>query len=164
MARVKLQKETSPVFIWVVFFLISTVTMGVLFVGIPGSGFNGLRSGVYFDMEAGFDDARFMDSRIKCESSEALKGIRAALVELRSDYPVERVTLKLENYPSGYKFQVRYVTYYAQKLNFGGDKIFRRGSQVGDPEIDAQVKQKDAEIEKAIRDTLESYFVSRGAK
>jgi hypothetical protein len=85
-------------------------------------------------------------------------------VELRPDYPVERVTLKLENYASGYKFQVRYVTYYAQKLNIGGDKIFRRGSQVGDPEIDAQVKQKDAEIEKAIRDALESYFVSRGAK
>ena len=115
-------------------------------------------------MEAGFDDARFMDNRIKCEPSEALKAVRAALLELRPDYPVERVSVKLENYPSGYKFQVRYVTYYAQKLNFGGDKIFRRGSQVGDPAIDAEVKQKDAEIEKAIRDALESYFVSRGAK
>ena len=48
---------------------------------------------------------------------------------------------------------------------------YRQFYQVGieaiglnDPEIDAEVKQKDAEVEKTIRDALESYFVSRGAK
>ena len=91
--------------------------------------------------------------------------MQAALQAVKSDYPVERVTVKLENYASGYKFAVRYVTYYAQRLNVGGEgKLFRRGAQVGDAELDREVKAKDEELEKAIRGALEKYFKSKGAQ
>jgi hypothetical protein len=94
-----------------------------------------------------------------------LKDIRAALLAVKPDYPVDRVTLSLENYASGYKFKVRYITYYAQRLNlFEQGKLFRRGSEVGDPALDAEVKAKDDELEGAIRKSLETYFKSKGAQ
>lgn len=162
---VKLQKETSPLATIALLAAVTTVTILVLYLGIPGTGFHGLRAGVHFDMEAGFEDARFMDNRLKCESNEALREVQAALQAVKSDYPVERVTVKLENYASGYKFAVRYVTYYAQRLNLGGEgKLFRRGGQVGDAELDREVKAKDEELEKAIRGALEKYFKSKGAQ
>jgi len=67
---VKLQKETSPLTTIVLLATVTTVTMLVLYLGIPGTGFHGLRAGVHFDMEAGFEDARFMDNRLKCESTK----------------------------------------------------------------------------------------------
>jgi hypothetical protein len=162
---VQLKPETSPLVTIVLLFAVTSVTMLVMYLGIPGTGFHGLRAGVHFDLEAGFEDARFMDNRIKCESAEALREVQNALVAIKSDYPIERVTVKLENYASGYKFAVRYVTYYAQRLNLGGEgKFFRRGAQVGDAELDREVKAKDDELEKAIRGALEKYFKAKGAQ
>jgi hypothetical protein len=162
---VQLKSETSPLVTIVLLFAVTSVTMLVMYLGIPGTGFHGLRAGVHFDLEAGFEDARFMDNRIKCESAEALREVQNALVAIKSDYPIERVTVKLENYASGYKFAVRYVTYYAQRLNLGGEgKFFRRGAQVGDAELDREVKAKDDELEKAIRGALEKYFKAKGAQ
>ena len=106
-----------------------------------------------------------MDNRIVCDSKEVLKDVRAALLTVKPDYPVDRVTVSLENYASGYKFKVRYVTYYAQRLNlFDKGKLFPRGSEVGDPALDAEVKAKDDELEGTIRKTLEAYFKSKGAQ
>lgn len=162
---VQLQKETSPLVTLALFFAVTSLTILVMYLGIPGTGFHGLRAGVHFDMEAGFEDARFMDNRIQCDSAAALREVQAALVAVKADYPVERVTVKLENYASGYKFAVRYVTYYAQRLNLGGEgKLFRRGAQVGDADLDREVKAKDEELEKAIRGALEKYFKSKGAQ
>lgn len=162
---VQLQKETSPLVTLALFFTVTTLTILMMYLGIPGTGFHGLRAGVHFDMEAGFEDARFMDNRIQCDSAAALREVQAALVAVKADYPVERVTVKLENYASGYKFAVRYVTYYAQRLNLGGEgKLFRRGAQVGDADLDREVKAKDEELEKAIRGALEKYFKSKGAQ
>jgi hypothetical protein len=162
---VQLQKETSPLVTLALFFAVTSLTILVMYLGIPGTGFHGLRAGVHFDMEAGFEDARFMDNRIPCDSAAALREVQAALVAVKADYPVERVTVKLENYASGYKFGVRYVTYYAQRLNLGGEgKLFRRGAQVGDADLDREVKAKDEELEKAIRGALEKYFKSKGAQ
>jgi hypothetical protein len=162
---VKLQSATNPIVTMLWLLVISLATFIMMYMGVPGTGFNGLRAGVFFDMETGFDDARFMDNRIVCESKEALQSVQAELLKVKPDYPINRVTVHLENYASGYKFQVRYVTYYAQSLNFGGEgRIFRRGSQVGDPDLDKEVKQKDAELEKTIRSALEHYFKSKGAQ
>ena len=165
MAAVKLQKESNPVVTLLSLMGITLITLIVMYAGLPGTGFHGIKAGVYFDMESGFEDARFMDNRIVCDSKDALKDIRAALLAVKPDYPVDRVTLSLENYASGYKFKVRYVTYYAQRLNlFEQGKLFRRGSEVGDPVLDAEVKAKDDELEGAIRKSLETYFKSKGAQ
>ncbi|NBV78581.1 MAG: hypothetical protein EBR62_01775 [Verrucomicrobia bacterium] len=165
MAAVKLQKESNPVVTLLSLMGITLITLIVMYAGLPGTGFHGIKAGVYFDMESGFEDARFMDNRIVCDSKDALKDIRAALLAVKPDYPVDRVTLSLENYASGYKFKVRYVTYYAQRLNlFEQGKLFRRGSEVGDPALDAEVKAKDDELEGAIRKSLETYFKSKGAQ
>jgi hypothetical protein len=162
---VKLKKETNPVVTLVSAMGVTVIALIIMYAGLPGTGFHGVKAGVYFDMESGFDDARFMDNRIACDSKEAIKGIRAALQAVKSDYPVDRVTLSLENYASGYKFKVRYVTYYGQKLNlFDGGKLLRRGSEVGDPAIDAEVKRLDDELEGTIRKALEAYFKSKGAQ
>ena len=165
MAAVKLQKESNPVVTLLSLMGVTLITLIIMYAGLPGTGFHGIKAGVYFDMESGFEDARFMDNRIVCDSKDALKDIRAALLAVKPDYPVDRVTLSLENYASGYKFKVRYVTYYAQRLNlFEQGKLFRRGSEVGDPALDAEVKAKDDELEGAIRKTLETYFKSKGAQ
>jgi len=162
---VKLQKESNPVVTLVSAMGVTLIALLIMYAGLPGTGFHGVKAGVYFDMDSGFEDARFMDNRIACDSKEALKGIRAALLAVKSDYPVDRVTLGLENYASGYKFKVRYVTYYGQKLNlFDGGKLLRRGSEVGDPAIDAEVKRLDDELEGTIRKSLEAYFKSKGAQ
>jgi len=56
------------------------------------------------------------------------------------------------------------VTYYGQRLALGEEKLFRRGTQVGEPKLDAELKAKDDAFEKAIRDTIEAYFKSKGAQ
>ena len=165
MAAVKLQKATNPLVTLLSIIGVTLITIIVMYAGIPGTGFHGLKAGVYFDMEAGFEDAYFMDNRIACDSKVALKDIQAALVTIKPDYPAQRVTLSFENYASGYKFKVRYVTYYGQRLNlFEPGNLLRRGSVVGEPALDAEIKHLDDELEGAIRKALELYFKSKGAQ
>lgn len=104
-----------------------------------------------------------MDHTIKCDSKEVTAEVRKALQKVKPDYPVAKAYVTLTNYPSGYKFHVTYATYYGQRFSFSGDKWFRRGVQVGEPTIDAELKSKDDELEKAIRDAIEAYFKSKGA-
>ena len=162
---VELEKERNPIFGIILFFLIPVVAGVILWHGVPGSQFNGMCPGIFFPIQAELpEDARFMDNRIKCDSKEALAAVQAALRKVRSDYPVEFVSVQLENYQSGYKFRVSYPTYYAQRLDFSaGWPTFRKGSIVGDAELEAEVKAKDDALEKAIRDALEAYFKSKGA-
>lgn len=162
---VELEKERNPIFGIILFFLIPVVAGVILWHGVPGSQFNGMRPGIFFPIQAELpEDARFMDNRIKCDSKEALAAVQAALRKVRFDYPVEFVSVQLENYQSGYKFRVSYPTYYAQRLDFSaGWPTFRKGSIVGDAELEAEVKAKDDALEKAIRDALEAYFKSKGA-
>ncbi|MGA0134503.1 MAG: hypothetical protein ACO3ND_09135 [Opitutales bacterium] len=162
---VKLEKEGNPVVGIILFFLVPVVAGVVLWHGIPGSKFNGMRPGVFFPLQTELpEDARFMDNRIKCDSQEALVAVQSALRKVQSDYPVEFVTVRLENYASGYKFRVSYPTYFAQRLDFSdGWPTFRKGALVGDAELEAQVRTKDALLEKTIRDSLEAYFKSKGA-
>ena len=89
--------------------------------------------------------------------------VSAALLKVKPDYPVAKASVFLTNYPSGYKFHVTYASYYGQHFSFSGEKWFRRGAQVGEPTIDAEIKAKDDEFEKAIRDAIEAYFKSKGA-
>lgn len=162
---VELEKERTPIFKIILFLLIPVVAGYILWNGIPGSKFNGMRPGVFFPIQTELpEDARFMDNRIKCDSKEALIAVQTALRKVQADYPVEFVTVQLENYQSGYKFRVSYPTYFAQRLDFSaGWPTFRKGSVVGDAELEAQVKAKDDLLEKTIRDALEAYFKSKGA-
>lgn len=166
MCSVQLQKERHPLVTIALLVSVSLITGAVLYLGVPGTEFRGMRSGVYFHMGVDIpEEARFMDNKIVCKSDEALKAVQTALLKVKPDYPVELVRVQLENYPSGYKFNVHYVSYYAQKFDlFGEGKIFRKGAIVGDPVLDAEVKAKDDAFEKAIRDALEAYFKSKGAQ
>jgi hypothetical protein len=89
--------------------------------------------------------------------------VRKALLKVKPDYPVAKASVFLTNYPSGYKFHVTYASYYGQHFSFSAEKWFRRGAQVGEPTIDAEIKAKDDAFEKAIRDAIEAYFKSKGA-
>ena len=162
---VELEKERNPIIGITLFLLIPVVTGFILWNGIPGSKFNGVRSGIFFPLQTELpEDARFMDNRIKCDSKEALTAVQAALRKVQSDYPVQFVSVQLENFQSGYKFRVSYPTYYAQRMDFSaGWPIFRKGAIVGDADLDAQVKAKDDQLEKVIREALEAYFKSKGA-
>jgi hypothetical protein len=163
MCSVELKKPMSPVAGLLALVAVSVVSFAILYFGIPGTGFRGLQTGIFFPFEVEFADARFMDNKIKCDSKEVTAEVRKALQKIKPDYPVAQANVTLTNYPSGYKFHVAYVTYYGQRFSFAGEKWFRRGVQVGEPTIDAELKAKDDEFEKAIRDTIEAYFKSKGA-
>ena len=163
MCSVELKKPMSPVVGLLSLAAVSVISFAILYFGIPGSGFRGLQTGIFFPFEAEFADARFMDHTIKCDSKEVTVEVRKALQKVKSDYPVAKAYVTLTNYPSGYKFHVTYATYYGQRFSFSGDKWFRRGVQVGEPTIDAELKSKDDVLEKAIRDSIEAYFKSKGA-
>jgi hypothetical protein len=163
MCSVELKKPMSPVAVMASLIAVTAVSAALLYFGVPGTAFHGMKSGVFFPMDVEFDDARFMDNKIKCDSKEVTAEVRKALQKVKPDYPVAKAYVTLTNYPSGYKFHVSYVTYYGQRFSFSGDKWFRRGVQVGEPTIDAELKAKDDELEKAIRDTIEAYFKSKGA-
>ncbi len=163
MCSVEIKKPMSPAIGLLALAAVSLVSAAVLYFGVPGTGFRGMQTGIFFPFEVEFADARFMDNKIKCESKEVTAEVRKALQKIKADYPVAQANVTLTNYPSGYKFHVSYVTYYGQRFSFGGDKWFRRGVQVGEPTIDAEPKAKDDELEKAIRDTIEAYFKSKGA-
>ncbi len=163
MCSVELKKPMSPVVGLLALAAVSVISFAILYFGIPGSGFQGMQTGIFFPFEAEFADARFMDHTIKCDSKEVTAEVRKALQKVKPDYPVAKASVTLTNYPSGYKFHVTYVTYYGQRLALGEDKMFRRGVQVGEPTIDAELKSKDDVLEKAIRDAIEAYFKSMGA-
>lgn len=163
MCSVELKKPMHPMAVMASLIAVTAVSAALLYFGVPGTAFHGMKSGVFFPMDVEFDDARFMDNKIKCDSKEVTAEVRKALQKVKPDYPVAKAYVTLTNYPSGYKFHVSYVTYYGQRFSFSGDKWFRRGVQVGEPTIDAELKAKDDELEKAIRDTIEAYFKSKGA-
>jgi len=163
MCSVELKKPMSPVAGILSLAAVSVVSFAILYFGIPGTGFRGLQTGIFFPFEVEFADARFMDHTIRCDSKEVTAEVRKALRKVKADYPVDKAYVTLTNYPSGYKFHVSYVTYYGQRLSFSADQWFRRGVQVGEPTIDAELKSKDDAFEKAIRDTIEAYFKSKGA-
>jgi hypothetical protein len=163
MSSVELKKPMSPVVGLLSLAAVSLVSFAILYGGVPGTGFRGLQTGVFFPFEVEFADARFMDNKIRCDSKEVTAEVRKALRQVKPDYPVEKAYVTLTNYASGYKFHVSYVTYYGQRFSFSADQWFRRGVQVGEPTIDAELKAKDDALEKAIRDTIEAYFKSKGA-
>ena len=163
MCSVELKKPMHPMAVMASLVGVTLVSCALLYFGVPGTAFNGMKSGVFFPMQVEFDDARFMDHLIKCDSKEVTAEVRKALVKVQPDYPVAKASVFLTNYPSGYKFHVSYATYYGQHFSFSGEKWFRRGAQVGEPTIDAEIKAKDDAFEKAIRDAIEAYFKSKGA-
>jgi hypothetical protein len=163
MCSVELKKPIHPLAPIGSLIFVSIVSVALLYFGVPGTPFNGMKSGVFFPMDVEFDDARFMDHQIKCSSADVTAEVRKALLKVKPDYPVAKASVFLTNYPSGYKFHVTYATYYGQHFSFSGEKWRRRGAQVGEPTIDAEIKAKDDELEKAIRDAIEAYFKSKGA-
>ncbi len=170
MCSVQLKKPMHPasllaslLAVITVYACLPAIGVAVIYFGVPGTTFNGVRSGVFFPLVYEFEDARFMDNKIKCSSADVTAEVRKALVKVMPDYPVAKASVILTNYPSGYKFHVSYASYYGQHFSFGGEKWFRRGAQVGEPTIDAEIKAKDDVLEKAIRDTIEAYFKSKGA-
>jgi hypothetical protein len=163
MCSVELKKPMHPAVVLLGLAAVTGVSGALLYWGVPNTEFHGLQTGIFFPFEVEFDDARFMDNRIKCDSKEVTAEVRKALLKVKADYPVASANVTLTNYQSGYKFHVSYVTYYGQRLALGEEKRFRRGTQVGEPAIDAELKAKDAAFEKAIRDTIEAYFKSKGA-
>jgi len=164
MCSVELKKPMHPTVVLLALAAVTGVSGAVLYFGVPTTEFHGLQTGIFFPFEVEFADARFMDNKIKCESKEVTAEVRKALQKIKPDYPVDKAYVTLTNYPSGYKFHVSYVTYYGQRLALGEEKLFRRGVQVGEPKIDAELKAKDDAFEKAIRDTIEAYFKSKGAQ
>ncbi len=164
MCSVELKKPMHPALILLGLAAVTGVSAAVLYWGVPNTEFHGLQTGIFFPFDSEFDDARFMDNKIKCDSKEVTAEVRKALQQVKPDYPVAQASVTLTNYQSGYKFHVSYVTYYGQRLAFGGEKLFRRGTQVGEPKLDAELKAKDAAFEKAIRDAIEAYFKSKGAQ
>jgi hypothetical protein len=163
MCSVELKKPMHPAVVLLALAAVTGVSGAVLYFGVPTTEFHGLQTGIFFPFEVEFADARFMDHTIKCDSKEVTAEVRKALQKVKPDYPVAKAYVTLTNYPSGYKFHVTYVTYYGQRFSFSGDKWFRRGVQVGEPTIDAELKSKDDVLEKAIRDAIEAYFKSKGA-
>lgn len=163
MCSVELKKPMHPLTVMASLLGVTLLSCALLYFGVPGTAFHGMKSGVFFPMQVEFDDARFMDHLIKCDSKEVTAEVRKALVKVQPDYPVAKASVFLTNYPSGYKFHVSYATYYGQHFSFSGEKWFRRGAQVGEPTIDAEIKAKDDVLEKAIRDAIEAYFKSKGA-
>jgi hypothetical protein len=163
MCSVELKKPMHPMLVMASLLAITLGSAALLYFGVPGTAFHGMKSGVFFPMDVDFADARFMDNKIKCDSKEVTAEVRKALVKVMPDYPVAKASVFLENYPSGYKFKVSYASYYGQHFSFSGEKWFRRGAQVGEPTIDAEIKAKDDAFEKAIRDAIEAYFKSKGA-
>jgi hypothetical protein len=163
MCSVELKKPMHPMAVMASLLGVTLVSAALLYFGVPGTAFQGMKSGVFFPMDVEFDDARFMDNRIKCDSKEVTAEVRKALVKVMPEYPVAKASVFLTNYPSGYKFHVNYASYYGQHFSFSGEKWFRRGAQVGEPALDAEIKAKDEVFEKAIRDAIEAYFKSKGA-
>jgi len=171
---VKLKSQKSnPLVSILLFILVPIVSLGVFYFGLPGTTFKGVQPGVFFGMDFkynnGFGDSgagRIMDNRIVCTSAEAQAFVRNRLqLSLAGVYPaVDSFQITLENYPSGYRYLYTCKTWYAQRLNIGGEgHFFRKGAQVGDPALDAEVAAKHKTLTDAIDAALEEYFKSKGA-
>ena len=164
MCSVELKKPMHPMAVMGSLLAVSLVSAAVIYFGVPGTSFpNGMRSGVFFSLDRKFDDARPMDHKIKCSSAEVTAEVCKALLKVKPDYPVAKASVLLTNHSWGYQFHVTYASYYGQHFSFSGEKWFRRGDKVGVPTLDAEIKAKDDELEKAIRDAIEAYFKSKGA-
>ncbi len=170
---VKLQSQkTNPVFGVALFVLLPLVTLGVFYFGIPGTEFNGVRPGIFFGMDYHYNNGmnnsgagRIMDNRIVCTSAEAQAYVRQRLnVTFGGSYPTQSFVITLVNYPAGYKYQYSCKTWYAQRLNIGGSPFFRKGAEVGDAQLDAEVALKHKTVTDAVESALEDYFKSKGAK
>lgn len=167
---VKLQsRQANPLVNVLMFVLIPVITLSVLYFGIPGTHFNGVRSGVFFgmtyDYNNGYGNAgagRIMDSSIKCSAAEAQNFVRLELARTLPGYPADSFTIEMEVYPSGYRYRYRCQTWYAQKL-FSGGRLFRKGSAVGDPDLDATLVTQHGQVVQAINGALDAYFKSKGA-
>lgn len=164
MSEVKLKQSLHPALVLVGLLTVTGLTGAVLYNGIPGTEFHGMQTGIFFPMQVAFADARFMDNRIVCKSSEVTAEVHKALLKIKPDYPVGLAAVELENYPSGYKFRVSYATFYGQRIDLQAEKYFRRGARIGDPVIDAELKSRDDAFDKAIRETIEAYFKAKGAQ
>lgn len=168
---VRLQSQKSnPAVKAALLVVIPLVTLGVLYAGIPGTAFNGVRAGVFFGMKFNFSNGfngqgagRIMDSTIKCTSAEAQAFVRAKLREFDGgSYPADSFSIEIEAYPAGYRYRYSCQTWYAQKL-FTGGRFFRKGAQVGDEALDAQVGAKHEALTRAIEAAIDGYFRSKGA-
>jgi hypothetical protein len=150
--------------------VIPLVTLAVIYGGIPGTAFNGVRAGVFFGMKFHFSNGyngqgagRIMDSTIKCTSAEAQAYVRAQLRGFDGgNYPADSFTMEIEAYPAGYRYRYSCQTWYAQKL-FTGGRFFRKGAQVGDEALDADVGARHEALTRAIEAAIDGYFRSKGA-
>lgn len=163
-------QSTNPALRLVLLVVIPLVTLGILYGGIPGTNFNGVRAGVFFGMRFNFNNGfngqgagRIMDSTIKCNSAEAQAFVREKLQTFDGGaYPANSFTLEIEAYPAGYRYRYQCQTWYAQKL-FSGGRFFRKGAQVGDPALDADVGARHEALTRAIEAAIDGYFRSKGA-
>ena len=57
MCSVELKKPMSPVVGLLSLAAVSVISFAILYFGIPGSGFRGLQTGIFFPFEAEFADA-----------------------------------------------------------------------------------------------------------
>ena len=67
MCSVELKKPMHPMAVMASLIAVTLVSVALLYFGVPGTAFNGMKSGVFFPMDVEFDDARFMDNKIKCD-------------------------------------------------------------------------------------------------
>ena len=168
---VKLQSQkANPAVTLALFVLIPILTLGVLYGGVPGTEFKGVRAGVFFGMNFNFNNGfngqgagRIMDSTIKCTSAEAQDFVRRRLRTFEDgQYPADSFTIEIEAYPAGYRYRYTCLTWYAQKL-FSGGRFFRKGAQVGDEALDAEVGAKHEALTRFIEKAVDDYFRSKGA-
>jgi len=169
--QLKSQKSNPAVGV-ILFVLVPIISACVFYFGLPGTTFNGVRAGVFFGMDFEYNNGfggqgagRIMDNRIVCTSDEAQTYVRQQLQTIfAGSYPTDSFTIQLENYPSGYRYRYSCKTWFAQRLNIGGEgKFFRKGAQVGDAELDAKVAAQHKTVTDAIESSLEAYFKSKGA-
>ena len=91
----QLKKPMSPVVGLLSLAAVSVISFAILYFGIPGTGFRGVQTGIFFPFEVEFADARFMDHTIKCESKEVTAEVRKALQKVKPDYPVAKAYVTL---------------------------------------------------------------------
>ncbi len=163
-------QKTNPALRALLLVVIPLATLGVLYAGVPGTAFNGVRAGVFFGMRFSFNNGfngqgagRIMDSTIKCTSAEAQAFVRGQLRNLDGGrYPADSFVIEIEAYPAGYRYRYSCQTWYAQKL-FSGGRLFRKGAQVGDEALDAEVGARHEALTRAIEAAVDGYFRSKGA-
>ena len=84
MCSVELKKPMHPLAVMGSLIAVTAVSAALLYFGVPGTAFHGMKSGVFFPMDVEFDDARFMDNKIKCDSKEVTAEVLDVIAELRA--------------------------------------------------------------------------------